>query len=269
MKIGFIGAGRMGSALIRSFLNAGIIRKEDVIAGDKDTEKLKLLSGIVATSTTDNREAVKKSDVVFLAVKPKEIVAVLGEVRDIVGGKLVVSIAAGVPTKLIDGELGGKARVIRVMPNMPCIVGEGATAYSLGKNATKKDGELVKKLFGAVGLAVELPEGALDAVTGLSGSGPAYFYLIIKALTEAGVKEGLPKNVAEKLAAQTAKGAGAMVLGSSKTPDELIDAVRSPGGTTAEGLKVMEEKKVSEVMVEAVKAATKRARELTKCSSKK
>ena len=254
----------MGSALIRSFLNAGAVRKEDVIAGDKDTEKLKLLSGIVAASTTDNREVAKKSDVIFLAVKPKEIAAVLAEVKDLVGEKLIVSIAAGVPIKLIDGELGGRARVIRAMPNTPCLVGEGAIAYSLGKTATKKDGELVKKLFGAVGIAVELPEGALDAVTGLSGSGPAYFYLIIKALAEAGVKEGLPKNVAEKLAAQTAKGAGAMVLRSSKTPDELIDAVRSPGGTTAEGLKVMEDKKVPEAVAEAVKAATKKARELAK-----
>ncbi len=262
MKIGFIGAGRMGSALIRSFLNAGDVRKEDVIVRDKDAEKLKLLASAGVATTTDNREIVKKSDAVFLAVKPNEIAAVLAGVRDIVAGKLVVSIAAGVPIKLIDGALGGKARVIRAMPNMPCIVGEGATVYSLGKNAAKKDGEMVKKLFGAIGTAVELPEGALDAVTGLSGSGPAYVYLIIKALTEAGVKEGLPKNVAEKLAAQTAKGAGAMVLESGKTPDELIDAVRSPGGTTAEALKVMEDKKVPEAMAEAVKAATKKAREL-------
>jgi pyrroline-5-carboxylate reductase len=173
-------------------------------------------------------------------------------------------VAAGVPTKLIEGELGSGARVIRVMPNLPCAVGEGATAYCLGKNADEGDGEAVREFFDSVGITVELEEGLIDAATGLSGSGPAYFYSIIKALTDAGVKEGLPRDLAEKLAAQTAKGAGAMVLKSGKSPDELIDMVRSPGGTTAEGLKVMEERGVAEAMIEAVRAATKKARELNK-----
>jgi pyrroline-5-carboxylate reductase len=262
MKVGFIGAGRMGSALVKSFLDAGALKARDIVASDKDEGKLRALAGFGVATTSDNREVAKKADAIFLAVKPGEISKVLDEIKDPVGEKLIVSIAAGIPTKLIEGKLGSKVRVVRVMPNMPCAVGEGVTVYCLGKNASRKDEEVVKKLFGSVGIAIELKEGLIDAATGLSGSGPAYFYLIIKALTDAGVKEGLPKNVAEKLAAQTAKGAGAMVLRSDKTPDELIDMVRSPGGTTAEGLKAMEERKVAEAMIEAVKAATKKAREL-------
>jgi len=263
MKVGFIGAGRMGSALVRSFIDAGALKARDIVASDKDESKLRALANLGVTTTSNNREIAKKAEIIFLAVKPVEVPNVLDEIKDFVGEKLVVSIAAGITTKFIEGKLG-KVRVVRVMPNMPCAVGEGATAYCLGKNAGKKDGEAVKKLFSSVGIAVELDEGLVDAATGLSGSGPAYFYLIIKALTDAGVKEGLPKDVAEKLAAQTAKGAGAMVLKGGKTPDELIDMVRSPGGTTAEGLKVMEERRVVEAMIEAVKAATKKARELAK-----
>ena len=264
MKIGFIGAGRMGSALIKGFLDAGILKAGDIVASDKDEGKLKSLTDLGVATTQNNREVVKKADVIFLAVKPAEISKVLDEVKDLVGEKLVVSMAAGVRTKLIEDKLGAKAKVIRVMPNMPCVVGEGATAYCLGRNAGAKDAEVVKKLFGAVGVAVGLKEEHMDAATGLSGSGPAYFYLIIKALAEAGIKEGLPRDVAEKLAAQTAKGAGRMVLNSGKSPDELIDMVRSPGGTTAEGLRVMEDKKVPDAMVEAVKAAAKKARELAR-----
>ena len=264
MKVGFIGAGRMGSALVRSFLDAGALKARDIVASDKDESKLRALAGLGVATTSDNGEVAKKADTIFLAVKPGEVSKVLDEIKDLVGEKLIVAIAAGIPTKLIEGKLGSKVRVGRVMPNMPCAVGEGATAYCLGKNASKRDEEVVKKLFGSVGIAVELKERYLDVVTGLSGSGPAYFYLIIKALADAGVKEGLSRDVAEKLAAQTAKGAGAMVLKSGKTPDELIDMVRSPGGTTAEGLKAMEERKVAEAMIETVKAATKKARELAK-----
>jgi len=264
MKVGFIGAGRMGSALIGSFLDAGALKAQDIVVSDKDESKLRALANLGVATTSDNREVAKKAEIIFLAVKPGEVSNVLDEIKDLVGEKLIVSMAAGIPTKLIEGKLGSKVRVVRVMPNMPCAVGDGVAVYCLGKNADKGDGEVVKEFFDAVGIVVELKERYLDVVTGLSGSGPAYFYLIIKALTDAGVKEGLPKDVAEKLAAQTAKGAGAMVLKSGKTPDELIDMVRSPGGTTAEGLKVMEERKVVEAMIEAVKAATKKARELAR-----
>jgi len=264
MKVGFIGAGRMGSALIKSFLDACALKARDVVVSDKDEGKLLALAALGMVVTSDNREVAKKADTIFLAVKPGEILKVLDEIKNLVDGKLVISIAAGIPIKLIEGKLGSKVMVVRVMPNMPCAVGEGVTAYCPGKNVSLKDKEIVKKLFGSVGIAVELKEGLVDAVTGLSGSGPAYFYLIIKALTDAGVKEGLPRDVAKKLAAQTAKGAGAMVLKSGKTPDELIDMVRSPGGTTAEGLKAMEERKVAEAMIEAVRAAAKKARELAR-----
>ena len=262
MKVGFIGCGNLGSSLIKGFLRANSLKADEVIASDLDEGKLKGLKELGVEVTGDNKRVAKLSNVIFIAVKPDIVGKILDEMREFSRGKLLISVAAGVSTKSIEERTD--ARVIRVMPNICSLVAEMASCFSLGSKASAKDRELVKGLLGSVGTTFEVEEEMMDAVTGLSGSGPAYFYLIIKALTEAGVKEGLQKNVAERLAAQTAKGAGAMVLKSGKTPDELIEAVRSPGGTTAEGLKVMEAKRVPEAMAEAVKAATKKARELAK-----
>jgi len=260
-KIGIIGVGRMGSALVRGLLNARMAKKS-LLASDHDKEKLKLLckdTGIKMAS--DNRELVRKSDIVIIAVKPKDVQKVLDEISDIVGKKLVISTVAGVPVAEFERRLR-KAKVVRIMPNIPCSVGEGAVAFSLGSRVGGGDLRLVEGLLDKVGIALKLPEYMLDAVTGLSGSGPAFYSLVIKAMAEAGVEEGLPEDVALKLAAQTAKGVGKILLETGMDPEELIGAVRSPGGTTEAGLKKLEEMAAAEAFKEAVHAAVKRAKEL-------
>jgi len=261
MKLGFIGAGRMGSALIMGLVDAGVART-DILASDKDMKKLEPLKrDLGIKSTSSNRELVERSDVIFIAVKPAEVGGVLEEIKQSVGEKLVISIAAGV--RVADLEKGlGKVRLIRAMPNLPCQVCEGAVAYCLGKYAGERDRKIAGELFGKIGVAVELPEDVLDAVTGLSGSGPAFLYLAIDGMARAAEKEGLPREIALKLAAQTAKGAGEMLLKTGIEPRELIEAVRSPKGTTEEGLKALERCGMAKAFEDAVLAATKRAREL-------
>ena len=260
-KIGIIGVGRMGSALMRGLLNARMAKKS-LLASDHDKEKLKLLckdTGIKMAS--DNRELVRKSDIVIIAVKPKDVQKVLDEISDIVGEKLVISTVAGVPIAGFERRLR-KAKVVRIMPNIPCSVGEGAVAFSSGSRVRGGDLRLVEGLLDKVGIALKLPEDMLDAVTGLSGSGPAFYSLVIKAMAEAGVEEGLSEDVALKLAAQTTKGVGKVLLETGMDPEELIEAVRSPGGTTEAGLKKLEEMAAAEAFKEAVHAAVKRAKEL-------
>lgn len=260
-KIGIIGAGRMGSALVRGLLNAKVT-KGSLLASDHDEEKLKLLcksTGIKMAS--DNRELVSKSDIVIISVKPKDAQKVLDEISDIVGEKLVISTVAGVPIARFEGSLK-KARVVRIMPNILCSVGEGAIAFSLGSRVRRGDIRMVKELLDKLGTALELPEEMLDAVTGLSGSGPAFYSLVIKAMVDAGVEEGLSEDVALKLAAQTAKGVGKVLLETGMSPEELMEMVRSPGGTTEAGLKKLEDMAVTGAFKEAVHAAVKRAKEL-------
>ena len=260
-KIGIIGVGRMGSALVRGLLNARMAKKS-LLASDHDKEKLKLLckdTGIKMAS--DNRELVRKSDIVIIAVKPKDVQKVLDEISDIIGEKLVIPTVAGVPVAEFERRLR-KAKVIRIMPNIPCSVGEGAVAFSSGSRVRGGDLRLVEGLLDKVGIALKLPEEMLDAVTGLSGSGPAFYSLVIKAMAEAGIEEGLSEDVALKLAAQTAKGVGKVLLETGMDPEELIGAVRSPRGTTEAGLKKLEEMAAAEAFKEAVHAAVKRAKEL-------
>jgi len=261
MKLGFIGAGRMGSALIRGLVGAGVART-DILASDKDVKKLESLKKELAIkSAPSNRELVERSDVIFIAVKPAEVEGVLGEIKRSVGEKLVISIAAGV--RLAELEKGlGRVRAIRAMPNLPCQVREGAVAYCLGKHAGDREKKIAGELFGKLGIAVELREDVLDVVTGLSGSGPAFLYLAIDGMARAAEKGGLPREIALKLAAQTAKGAGEMLLKTGIEPRELIEAVRSPKGTTEEGLKALERYGVAKAFEDAVLAATKKAKEL-------
>ena len=260
--IGVIGFGRMGGALIKALLEAKISRMEQLIVSDSDAKRLKEAGALGIEVAKDNCEVARRSDILVIAVKPKDVDGVLKEIGDCVSGKLVVSIAAGVTTRFIEKRLRSKARVIRVMPNIACLMRQAASVYCLGRNATADDGKLVGKLFGGVGLAIQLPEELIDAVTGLSGSGPAFFFLAMKALAEAGVEEGIPKESAAKLAAQTAKGAGEMALRMGLSLDELIGMVASPGGTTERGLEALKNGKVAESFKEALKAATKRSREL-------
>jgi pyrroline-5-carboxylate reductase len=266
VKIGIIGVGRMGSALVRGFLNAKMER-ENLIASDHDKEKLKFLCGDAGIKrASDNRELVERSDIVIIAVKPKDVQKVLDEISDIVDEKLVVSSVAGVPIAELERKLK-KAKVVRIMPNIPCSVGEGAIAFSPGSRARGGNLRLVEELLGKLGTTVKLPERMLDAVTGLSGSGPAFYGLVVKAMVEAGVEEGLPENVALKLAAQTAKGVGKLLLEMGIDPEELIGMVRSPGGTTEAGLEKLEEMAAPKAFKEAVRAAVKRAKELKQSQS--
>lgn len=260
-KVGIIGAGRMGSALVRGFLNAKMTKKS-LMASDYDKEKLKLLckdTGIKMAS--DNIELVSKSEIVIIAVKPKDLGKVLEEIFGSFGEKLVVSTVAGVPLAVFERKLND-AEVVRIMPNIACSVGEGAIAFSAGSRVRRKDLRRVKELLDKLGIALELPENKLDAVTGLSGSGPAFYSLVVKAMAIAGVDEGLPEDVALKLAVQTAKGVGKLLFETGMDPEELVGMVRSPGGTTEAGLKKLEERAVTEAFKEAVHAAVKRAKEL-------
>src|SRR3989454_9226347 len=208
LSIGFLGAGRMATALARGFIRAGVARAEQMIASDPvEAARSAFARELGVKTTASNPEVVKFASVLLLAVKPGQV----GDVLEEIGGSwaskhLLVSIAAGVTLAKLEAGLGDGARVIRVMPNTPALVGASATAYALGKNATAEDGLLAQKMFSAVGVAFQLKESLLDAVTGLSGSGPAYVYLIIEALSDGGVAAGLARDVATKLAAQTVLG---------------------------------------------------------------
>jgi len=266
LAIGFLGAGQMATALAVGWAKAGLLdaarsRAADPVPGAR--ANFKLTTGIQATES--NLDILAACDVLVLAVKPQMMDTVLAEIQPAVSvSHLLVSIAAGVTLKTLGERLGEKARLVRVMPNTPCLVGASATGFSPGPNATPEDAALVEKLFSAVGVAYRVPEHLLDAVTGLSGSGPAFVYLFIEALADGGVKCGLPRNVAQSLAAQTVMGAAKMVLETGQHPGALKDAVASPGGTTIAGLHALERAAFRAAAMDAVEAAAKRAQELGK-----
>jgi pyrroline-5-carboxylate reductase len=268
VKIGFIGAGKMGSALIRGLIKTAAVRPQNVVASDLETNAREKIAKEGIQVFADNREVAKNASVIFLAVKPDAMFKVITDIKEVVTQKhLVVSIAAGVPLEALEAALGEGSRVIRVMPNTPALVGEMAAAFSLGKNATDEDGKLLQKILGALGAAVQVDEGLMDAVTGLSGSGPAYIFLVIEALADGGVKAGLPRDVALRLATQTALGAAKMVVETGEHPERLKDMVASPGGTTIEGLAVLEKKGVRGAFIQAVEKAARKSRSLAKAGS--
>jgi pyrroline-5-carboxylate reductase len=263
-SIGFIGAGQMAQALARGFVAAKLLEGRQIVAADPAAGAIEAFCKAVprADRLPDNRRVVERADVIFLAVKPQSVAGVLSELSGRMGAdKLVISIAAGVRLKSL-AEGFGPARLVRVMPNTPCLVGLSASAYSMGPGTTPADAELVAGLLGAVGRAVAVDEKLLDAVTGLSGSGPAYVYVMIEALTDGAVRIGLPREVAAMLAAQTFKGAAEMVLATGEHPAALKDRVASPGGTTIAGLQALEAHGVRAALMAAVEAATRRAAEL-------
>ncbi len=265
-NIGFLGSGQMATALARGFLAAGMVSADQVIASDVvPAARQSFTAATGARGVDSNREVISRAAIVFLAVKPQHFAAACSGLRAALGKEhLVVSIVAGIPLARIAEALGPEARLVRVMPNTPCLVGCGASAYSLGQNATADDGKLVGQLLSATGLALEVDEKHLDAVTGLSGSGPAFVYLLIEALSDGGVRMGLPRDVAMRLAAQTVAGAARMVLETGEHPGVLKDRVASPGGTTIAGLQVLEDRAVRGALVAAVQAATERSAELGK-----
>jgi pyrroline-5-carboxylate reductase len=263
-RIGFLGAGKMATALARAWVDAGLVSPDHIVASDPvDSARDAFAARRGFRTTANNLDVVSQSDVLLIAVKPQTINALLAEVRPAVtANHLVVSIAAGVTLKQLDSGLGEHRRLIRVMPNTPCLVGASASGFAPGEKATAQDVELVDRLLNAVGRAFKLPEHLLDAVTGLSGSGPAYVYLMIEALSDGGVRVGLPRDVATALAAQTVLGAAKMVLETQLHPAVLRDMVTSPGGTTIAGLHVLESAGVRGALIDAVEAATRRATEL-------
>ena len=264
MTIGFLGAGKMAAALANGILSAGLVKAAQIRASDPLPSARSAFAGQTNARTTDSNIAVARfARVLVLAVKPGNMAALLREIRPAVTpGHLIISIAAGVPIAKLEVGLGQGARVIRVMPNAPALVGASATAYALGKMATAADAALAQRIFSAVGLAFELKESLLDAVTGLSGSGPAYVYVMIEALSDGGVAAGLPRDVATKLAAQTLLGGAKMILETGLHPGALKDMVASPGGTTIEGLHELEKSNVRGALISAVRTATEKSRKL-------
>jgi len=264
LTIGFLGAGKMATALAKGFIRAKLVTAQEIIASDPSEAARAAFAGATGAKTTaSNTEVAQFAGVLVLAVKPDQTAGVLAEMRDqFTPAHLLVSIAAGVPIAKLEGGLGAGARVIRVMPNTPALVGAGAAGFALGKNATATDGELAKNLLSAVGIAFPVKESLLDAVTGLSGSGPAYVYQFIEALSDGGVAAGLPRDAATKLAAQTVLGAAKMVLETGQHPGALKDQVTSPGGTTIEGLHELEKGKLRGTVMSAVRAATEKSKKL-------
>lgn len=254
----------MAEAMIRGLVRGGHIAAERITASAPRFERLdELRTGYGIAVTTDNREVARRADLVVLSVKPQILDKVLREVGDQLRvGTLVISIAAGVDTETIEATVAEGVRVVRAMPNTPALVGAGATAISAGRHASEADLATARAVFDAVGITVVLDESHLDAVTGLSGSGPAYIFLILEALADAGVKVGLSRRNAQRLAAQTVMGSAKLLLETDEHPGRLKDMVTSPGGTAIAGLHTLEEGGLRTTLINAVETATKRAREL-------
>jgi pyrroline-5-carboxylate reductase len=267
-NIGFLGAGNMAGALLSGLLSAKVVEASRITASDTRAERLAELEKTYAVrTTTDNRALVRASNVVVLSVKPQVVPQVLAECGAEIGAShLVVSIVAGVTIASLEAKLGTGARVVRAMPNTPALAGAGATAIAAGTRATPADLELAKRLFDAIGRTLVLSESHLDAVTGLSGSGPGYVMLVIEALSDGGVKAGLPRDVAQQLAAQTVYGSAKLLLDTGDHPAKLREMVTSPGGSTIAGLSALEARGVRGAFIEAVERATARATELGKKS---
>jgi pyrroline-5-carboxylate reductase len=254
----------MGEALIRGLIRAKVLRPQEILVSEPDRARRESLVGAHRVrAAADNVDLARRASLVVIAVKPQAVPRVLAEIAPVAGASsLVVSIAAGVPLALLAQHLR-KAHLVRAMPNTPALVGEGATAVSWGRGVTTADKAFVRRLFDAVGSTVEVDEGLMDAVTGLSGSGPAYVFTVIQALADGGVQAGLPRSAALHLAAQTVLGAARMVLELRVNPVQLRDQVASPGGTTIRGIAELEQRGLSGALIAAVAAATARSRELS------
>jgi pyrroline-5-carboxylate reductase len=254
----------MATALVQGMLRAGVAEAAAIRASDPlEPARRAFTDATGVPASASNVEVVRGSDVVVLAVKPQGVRAVLHELRSVVReDSLVVSICAGVSLSALEEALGPAGRLVRVMPNTPALLGAGASGYCLGRGATERDEAIVRSCLESVGRAFRVPESLMDAVTGLSGSGPAFVYVMIEALSDGGVRVGLPREVATALAAQTVLGAARMVLETGLHPGVLKDQVASPGGTTIAGLHALERGGLRAALIDAVEAATRRSWEL-------
>ena len=264
MKLGVIGCGKMGTALVGGAIRSGAVAAADVTGVDPYPAAREQFSKVTGAATADGISGLADCGVILLCTKPHDAGAALKSLADAVGCNpvLVISIAAALTLDFLGNASDGDFRVVRAMPNTPALVGKGAAAFCLGPGATQADAEVARNLLGSVGLAVEVPERLMDAVTGLSGSGPAYVYLMIEAMADGGVQAGLPRADALRLAAQTVLGAATMVVETGEHPAVLKDMVTSPGGTTIAGIAELERHGLRSALMQAVQAATRRAKEL-------
>ncbi|PXV68297.1 pyrroline-5-carboxylate reductase [Halanaerobium congolense] len=265
MKLAIIGLGNMGQAILSGVLKAEIIKAKDIIAADKKFAESNFkasdeFSEIIVTA--DNKRAVREADYVILAVKPQIIKFVLEDIKDFAESKVIISIAAGINTRVLSQYFTADAKIIRVMPNTPALVAEGMSALYYSSSVEADEKAFVEKIFNSFGKTTEVEENDMDAVTGLSGSGPAFVYIFIEALADAGVLRGLTRETALKLAAQTVKGGAEMVLSSGKHPAELKDMVTSPAGTTITGVAELEKSAFRSAVISAVEKAAERSEEL-------
>jgi len=266
LTIAFVGAGNMAGALIRGLIGTKTIPSTHIIAADPDQARLdRLESDLAIRVTKSNEAAVEKANVVVLATKPQVFGQVLPSLAaSLKPETLVISIAAGISTRIIERMLSDGTHVVRTMPNTPALVGAGATAVAAGTHATDEDLALAQRLFESVGVVVRVPEPQIDAVTGVSGSGPAYVFAMIEALRDAGAREGLPEATALELASQTVFGTARLLLERGEAPEALRQQVTSPGGTTVAGLQALDAKGFRDAVLGAVRAATRRSTELGK-----
>ena len=263
-KVGFIGAGNMAEAIIGGIVKKGVYAPADICIYDIQPGRTQKLSSLFQVSfVSSSQQLVRDCPTVVLAVKPGVLHGVIEELKDLLADRLLISIAAGVSLDKITSVTGKDARVVRVMPNTPALVLEGVSAFCASDSCTREDLEGVRAIFSAVGMCREMDEGLLNAVTALSGSGPAFGFMFIEALSDGAVRAGLPRDIALSFAAATLKGAAAMALETGIHPGKLKDMVTSPSGTTIEGVAVLESKAFRSAVMDAVFAAYKRAEELT------
>jgi len=269
-KVTFIGAGNMGAALLGGMLKAKLCSADQLMASDPREQRLNEISQrLHIQTTTDNSEAAQFGDVIVIAVKPQVVQHVLSEIKsDLREDQLLISVIPGITSRVINQLSGKKNPVIRVMPNTPAVVEEGASGLCIGQYARDEHKDIAAAILGAIGDVEVVPESLIDAVTGVSGSGPAYVFMFIEAMTDGGVRMGLPRHIALKLAAQTVLGAAKLVRETGMHPAALKDQVTTPGGTTIQAIHELEEKGLRAMMMDAVAAATKRSRELSQYAEK-
>jgi pyrroline-5-carboxylate reductase len=262
-SITFLGAGNMAEALLKGLLRAGMPNARVTATVKRADRKAQLEQAHQISVLYDNAAAARGADTIVLCAKPQAMRALVNQIASsITPQKLIISIAAGVPIAALERAFPKGARVVRAMPNTPCLVGAGATALARGEHATDADLALATKVFEAVGITAAVEEALIDAATGLSGSGPAYIFLIIEALSDAGVKVGLSRQISTRLAAQTVLGSARLLIETGQHPGHLKDQVTSPGGTAIAGLHTLEAGGLRTTLIDAVEAATRRAREL-------
>lgn len=266
MKLGLIGCGKMGRALLEGALKAGIVKAKDVYVSSRTEETREALARELGVNAVDsNTQLAALADAVYICTKPNVapiVLLELSESPECLDGTLLISAVAGMPLGQLEQSLPDSSRVVRCMPNTPALIGKGAAAYTVGTNATTADAETTCQLLGAVGSVIEVAESLMDAVTGVSGSGPAYVYTFIEAMADGGVLKGLPRSQALELATQTVLGAAAMVAETGLHPALLRDMVTSPGGTTIAAVQALEDNGFRSATIAAVEASTEKAKEL-------